>query len=75
MKKVRRAIARARTEQRSRELANGLGKDSLRNQHRVSFKPDAASAATGAGDAGGGFLSGIADKFGLGGEEGDSAES
>ena len=67
VRKVRRAIARARTEQRSREVAGGLGKDSLRSQHRSTFKADAAGAASG-GDNGG-FLSGIADKFGLAQDE------
>jgi hypothetical protein len=70
VKKVRRAIARVRTEQRVREVANGLVKDALRNQYRSSFSADAVAAG---GDAteqsGGGFLSGIADKFGLGDDE------
>jgi large subunit ribosomal protein L29 len=76
VKKVRRAIARIRTEQRSRELANGLGKDALRNAHRASFKPDAAAAAAAPTEqAAGGFLAGIADKFGLGGDDAETAES
>ena len=33
-RKVRRAIARLRTEQRRREFEQGLTKDSLRNSHR-----------------------------------------
>ena len=74
VKKFRRAIARARTEQRSRELANGLSKDSLRNTHRNTFKPDAAGTPASGEQAAGGFLSGIADKFGLG-DDAESAES
>ena len=73
VKKVRRDIARVRTEQRSRELASGLGKDALRNLHRTSFRPDVAGAA--AEQAAGGFLSGIADKFGLGGDEAEASEA
>ena len=36
-RKVRRAIARLRTEQRRRELEQGLAKDTLRNSHRNTF--------------------------------------
>jgi ribosomal protein L29 len=76
VKKVRRGIARARTEQRARELANGLGKDALRNQYRTTFKPDAAAAAAESTEqAAGGFLAGIADKFGLGGDDAEASES
>ena len=73
VKKVRRDIARTRTEQRSRELAHGLGRDALRNMHRTSFKPDASLATAEKGS--GGFLSGIADKFGLGGDESEASEA
>ncbi len=61
--RLRKDIARARTAQRSRELDQGLAKDSLRNQHRGSFQ-------AGSGDAGGeqassgGFLKGLVDKIG-----------
>lgn len=75
VKKVRRGIARARTEQRARELANGLGKDALRNQYRTTFKPAAAAAAESTEQAAGGFLAGIADKFGLGGDDAEASES
>ena len=45
-RKVRRAIARLRTEQRRRELEQGLAKDSLRNSHRntFSYKRETASS-------------------------------
>lgn len=36
-RKIRRAIARFRTEQRRREIEQGLAKDALRNSHRNSF--------------------------------------
>ena len=36
-RKIRRAIARLRTEQRRREIEQGLAKDSLRNSHRNTF--------------------------------------
>ncbi len=75
VKKVRRAIARTRTEQRSRELAGGMVKDALRNQFRTSFKADTAAAAAPTEEAAGGFLAGIADKFGLGGDDAENAES
>lgn len=68
LKKLRRSIARARTEQRNRERAQELRKDSLRNQHRGTFQPGAAGGA-GADQASGGFLSGIADQLGIGGNE------
>jgi ribosomal protein L29 len=35
--KIRKAIARLRTEQRRRELENGIPKDSLRSKYRTSF--------------------------------------
>jgi ribosomal protein L29 len=74
VKKVRWTIARVRTEQRTREIANGLGKDALRNKFRTTFKPDSAAVAS-AEPAAGGFLSGIADKFGLGDDESESTDS
>jgi len=69
MKKLRRDIARARTIQRSREMAQGLAKNALRDQHRNSFKPG-AKIETGE-DSGDGFLKGIAGKLGLGNSEED----
>ena len=68
LKKLRRGIARARTEQRNRERAQELQKDALRNLHRGSFVPGAAAEA-GGDQASGGFLSGIADQLGIGGNE------
>ena len=44
IKVVRRNIARVRTEQRRRELGAGLAKNTLREQHRVTFT--AADSAT-----------------------------
>lgn len=60
--RTRREIARARTAQRQRELAQGLAKDALRRQYRPTFDPQAAEAA--AGGASGGFVKGIVDKLG-----------
>ena len=40
LRKVRRSIARLRTEQRAREIQANLGKDSLRNTHRRTFVPE-----------------------------------
>ena len=58
------------------QLERGLGKDSLRNTFRSSFKPDTSSGDVApVGQAAGGFLSGIADKFGLGGDDAENAES
>lgn len=70
LKKLRRAIARARTEQRNRERAQDLVKDALRNTHRGSFQPNSApTSESGEPAAGGGFLSGIADQLGIGGAD------
>lgn len=60
--KLRKDIARARTFQRERELAQGLAKDSLRNKFRGSFSP-AEGEAQGEGGSSG-FLQGIVDKVG-----------
>lgn len=74
LKVLRRSIARTRTEERTREVAQGLAKDALRNQFRATFKPDAAATADSAAQSSpGGFLSGIADKFGLGGGEDEAS--
>ena len=71
LKKLRWNIARAQTVQRERERAQGLQSGSLRRTHRASFNPRAAGASDGAaGQAASGFLSGVAGRFGLGGEEG-----
>ncbi len=70
LKKLRRNIARAQTVQREREAEKGLGRGELRRTHRVSFNPRAESAsAAPAGQAASGFLSGVAGRFGLGGED------
>jgi large subunit ribosomal protein L29 len=60
IKTIRRDIARAQTLLGARERAGGLGKGSLRAQHRGTFVPSAAAAA--AGGAGEDFLKGILDK-------------
>lgn len=60
--KLRKGIARARTAQRAREIANGLSKDTLRNTHRGSFAPGESKGSEEA--ASGGFLQGIVDKVG-----------
>lgn len=66
--KVRRDIARARTVERQRELAQGLSKDALRGRYASSWRfVPAAAAAEGAeqAPAGGrrGFLKGLVDKI------------
>jgi large subunit ribosomal protein L29 len=67
--KVRRDIARVRTEERVRETAQGLNKDELRTRHRGTYRPQPVAASTGAGGETaqkGGFLSGLAGKLGIG---------
>jgi ribosomal protein L29 len=56
--KARKAIARAQTEIRRRELAAGLENGALRSQHLGSFKPMALGAAQ---EAGSGFLKNVLD--------------
>jgi ribosomal protein L29 len=72
MSKLRHGIARARTVQRERERANGLGANALRDAHRTSFKASAVASATAAA---GGFLKGIAGKLGIGEGEEEAAET
>lgn len=60
MAKLRKDIARARTMQRERELAQSLSRNALRDMHRSSFKPGAIG--TDGEGAAGGFLKGIVDK-------------
>lgn len=58
LKLLRRGIARCRTEQRRREIAAGLLKDSLRGRHRATFvavRGDVAESAP--------FLADVANKF------------
>lgn len=69
LKKLRRQIARIRTEERTREIAAGVGTDSLRNRFRGSFKAGALSAQVGGA---GGFLKGISESYGL--SDGDQSE-
>jgi len=63
-RKLRKDVARLRTEQRSREIAQDLPTDALRNRFRGSFDPasEAAKAPEEAGAASG-FLRGIVDKI------------
>lgn len=61
-RKLRKDVARLRTVQREREVAQALPSDTLRNRHRGSFKPEAAPAAGGEGTSSG-FLKGIVDKI------------
>jgi large subunit ribosomal protein L29 len=56
---IRKDIARLRTEQRSREITEGLGSDSLRNKFRGSFQ---ASEKEEEESSGTGFLKGISEK-------------
>lgn len=58
--RLRKSIARLRTEARTREIAGGSQKDSLLTKYAGSFKP---AASEGASAAQGGFLSGIVDKL------------
>jgi ribosomal protein L29 len=60
--KLRRDIARARTAERNRERAQGLGPNSLRDLHRSTFKPEAMAVS--AAPLGAGFMKGIAEKLG-----------
>lgn len=60
--RIRKAIARARTAQRSREKEQGLNSDALRSRFRATFQPSAA--AEGDGKAAGGFVQGLVDKIG-----------
>jgi|GEM_PF-878487 len=70
LKKLRRNIARAQTVQREREASQGLQRGSLRRNHRGSFNPRAEAApAAAAAQASSGFLSGVAGRFGLGGDD------
>ena len=77
--KLRREIARVRTEERAREQAQGLSKDGLRTQHRSSFRPAAAPVGGGEGETSaaqkGGFLSGLAGKLGIGGDQSSEQSS
>lgn len=58
--RLRKSIARLRTEVRTREIAGGMLKDSLLSLHSATFK---AEAETGGAAAGGSFLSGLVDKL------------
>ena len=65
-RKMRKDVARLRTEQRSREIGQGLGTDALRNRYRGTFRPTAQDASAGEGaekGAASGFLRGIVDKI------------
>lgn len=59
---IRREIARIKTEARSREIAQGLPKDSLIRSHRGSHQADAAGVEEAPAESGG-FLKGIVDKL------------
>ena len=56
----RKDIARLRTEQRQREIAQNLNNDSLRNKFRSTFQAAENASRGGQGD---GFLKGISDKL------------
>jgi len=58
---MRKQIARLRTAQRQRELAQGLARDTLRNRYRGTFQ---ASALVAAAAGAGGFVKGMVDKIG-----------
>ncbi|TNE88627.1 MAG: 50S ribosomal protein L29 [Deltaproteobacteria bacterium] len=59
---LRKAVARLKTETRTRETAAGLRKNALIDQHAKSFAPVTDSSDAGAQEKGG-FLSGIVDKL------------
>lgn len=61
--KLKKDIARLKTEARRRETAQGLGKDSLVQSHAKSFAKSAPAAKATTEEAAGGFLSGIVDKL------------
>jgi ribosomal protein L29 len=56
----RKSIARLRTEQRRREIEQGIPKDSFRAKYRSTFSHTASSIASGSSE---GFLKGISDKL------------
>jgi len=56
----RKSIARLRTEQRRRELEQGIPKNALRSKFRGSFTHSTDSVPTDSAD---GFLKGISDKL------------
>lgn len=58
---IRKDIARLRTEVRTREIAQNVGKDALLSKHRGSF--GAAPAPQSGGVDRGGFLKGIVDRI------------
>lgn len=58
---ARKQIARFRTEARQREIAQGLPKNGLIQQHGKSFRSTAAPSAE--AHESGGFLAGIVDKL------------
>ncbi len=70
---LRKDIARARTEQRRRELAAGLGKNALREKYRHTFRPTEAPKAEAGEEKAGGFLKGVADRF-FGGDKQQESE-
>ncbi|MBN1335559.1 MAG: 50S ribosomal protein L29 [Deltaproteobacteria bacterium] len=65
-RKMRKDVARLRTEQRSREIAQALDTDTLRNRFRGTFDPSADEARPARPDeqgAASGFLRNIVDKI------------
>jgi large subunit ribosomal protein L29 len=62
--RLRKSIARIKTETRKRELSQGLPKDALIRAHRASFKAAASTESVGqSAEERGGFLQGIVDKL------------
>jgi large subunit ribosomal protein L29 len=61
--KLKKDIARLKTEARRRELEKGLNKDSLVQSHAKTFTKPAPEAKATTEQAAGGFLSGIVDKL------------
>ena len=62
LRQHRRGIARMLTATREREMAQGLGKNSLMGSHVATFVARVGAADSDAGAGEGGFLSGVVDK-------------
>lgn len=60
---LRKQVARIKSEARSREIAQGLGKGALIQGHRSSYTAGAIAEAQDGSPEEGGFLQGIVDKL------------
>ena len=64
--RIRKDIARVRTAERLREVAQGVARNSLRDRYRSSFRPGAMAAPAAQAKESAGFLKGVVDKLGGG---------